>query len=220
MAKAKLPKKLVDLFVPASELPADIAKVGAYDLLRIKKYPDFDDVEWHYALAIAEKKGLDPLLDQIIFEKRPSESDFRKKEIAYIITVEAFRIIADRTGTRGSAGPAIIAFDDAGWPISATYTTENKVDGEWKNMTATVYADELETATTSKFSKDMRKTWLGKCAEVASLRLGWPQDLGRLYLREEIAAVTERQQKGQAMPPMDAVDAIPPDDVQTIQYDA
>lgn len=209
-------------FVALEDVPTDVAKLDDLTLLRIQKYSDFTDIEWYYSLAFAAKKGADPLAGQIIFLKRPDPADHRKHVISFILTVEMFRLIADRAGNRGSAGPPEIITDDKGYPIGATFTTERKVDGEWKKMTATVWADELETIASSEFSKNMRKTWLGKCAEVASLRLGWPQELGGMYLRDELQPVIEREQRARPAQSagQDGVDAPWMDEVPAVPVDA
>jgi phage recombination protein Bet len=177
---------------PAADLPQDVEKLERLDLLRVIKYPHFDDVEWRHFLQQCDMRRLNPLSGQV-YAVRRFNSERKAQEVVMVVGNEGLRLIADRTGLRGSAGPGEFTYDDNGALVSCRFVTEKKVDGEWKQMVGQAFRDEQLIMAMGDFAQDMPRTHLEKCAEAASLRRGWPQELGGLYTPEEIQQMERRQ---------------------------
>jgi len=165
-----------------------------------------DDQEFAVLMEQARLKRLNPLLGQIHFVKRWT----RDGDVwATQTSIDGFRSIADDTGLYDGQDEPEFVYED----IANTKTGEvmgkrlvsAKVKVYRKDISrpfpAIVHMEEFVQKTKNG---DVTKMWhekphvmLAKCAEAAALRRAFPQDLGDLYTKEELAATEEQQNIGQ-----------------------
>lgn len=204
----------------AAELPHDIERLTQLDILRVISYPQFSDAEWQRALSMADRRRLDPIVGQVLFLRR-FNGESKQHDVVLLLSIESLRLLADRTKTRGAAGPPEPVKEN-GQIVAMRFTTMKRADGEWVPQVGIAYLDEYRHMAMGEFAETMPKAWLGKCAEAISLRLGWPQECGDLYTPDEMAPVAERwRQREQTRPAQsfgrDGVDEPWVDDAPSIQ---
>jgi hypothetical protein len=168
-------KKTTDQFVPASELPGNIAKVKPYDLLRIKKYSDFDDVEWAYALAVAKAMGLDPLMGQVEFY-RPLSSEMKKADVVIRPTLGGMRAIAHRSGEYVGMDMPHFEYAGAGLLKSAEVTVWRRIPNvtQLYGWTGFVRYEEWAAYLDGDERDGQPHRWLGELAELMALQQAFP----------------------------------------------
>lgn len=136
-----------------------------------------------------QRRGLDPLSRQIYFVKRGDKVSFQT-------AIDGFRLIADRT--RLYAGSDDYRFDEGlneyqhiqterGKPVTATVTVYKMVQGQRVPFTATGRWDEYYPGDRGGMMwNKMPYLMLGKCVEALALRKAFPEELGGLYVKEEM----------------------------------
>lgn len=132
-------------------------------------------------LYTAKARGLDPLLKQIYFIRRKQRRGDRWVDIGTIQTgIDGFRLIANRTGKLKGIERGVNR-DEKG-KISA-----------WARVWRTDWSQPAyEEVTLDEYKGDtplwqrMPEQMLKKCAEVAALRMAFPEDLSGLYSHEEM----------------------------------
>lgn len=172
---------------------------------------DLSPIEFQHFVHMAREWGLDPLKRQIyaiVYNKDKAD----KRKVTYVTGIDGYRSIADRTGNyrpgqrsveRGERNPEM----NPQGIISATASVWKYSHGDWHEFSETVYWDEFaplkevwvydeeqnKRVPTGKFELDRSGQWarmgsvmLQKCAEAQALRRGWPDDLGSLYISEEM----------------------------------
>ncbi len=132
-------------------------------------------------LYTAKARGLNPLLKQIHFIKRRQKRGDRWVETGTVQTgIDGFRLIANRTGKlrgieRGTKR------DEAGHLYAwARVWREDWEHPAYEEVSLAEYGS--DTALWLRMPEQMLK----KCAEVAALRMAFPEDLSGLYSHEEM----------------------------------
>lgn len=164
-------------------------------------FPDLPE-EFHEPFLVqCRLKGLNPFIGQcwpkVIFENE-------KQRVVLCATIDALRLQAMRTREYVGIEPPTFQMD-GDLPASARCTVQRSINGTVRSFTAEVFRDELlplaqEYAEDSKdaFCDRMPKTWLGKCAKAAALRDAFPQELGGVYVPEELEQL-DRYNKSRTM---------------------
>lgn len=157
-----------------------------------------DDDELAVLLYNAQRRKLDPFLGHLRGIKRWNSSKGREV-MAIQTSIDAFRLIADRTGKYGG-GPAptfeVIEKNFKGNRDLACTLTVRKLCGNdkagyiWHEVTEVAYYREYMV--TKQNGKPVRM-WaekphimLAKCTEARALRRAFPEELGGLYTDDEM----------------------------------
>ena len=103
--------------------------------------------------------------------------------VSHLLSIDAYRLIAHRTGTYlGSSAPEF-KYDENGKPLSASITVRRLVSGEVGEFNGTVF-QRVNKNRDQRLDKPL--TMLEKCAEAKALRKAFPEDLSGLYIRDEM----------------------------------
>ena len=103
-----------------------------------------------------------------------------------ITSIDYARKIAMRSGLAGKSAPLYTFKDEV--LETCTITIKRNVDGYVGDYTATVYFDEYTTGKNLWISKP--KTMIAKVAEMHALRAGFPEEMAKQYIEEEMEQET------------------------------
>lgn len=173
--------------------------------------PDLEPAEFDSLVEIARATGLSLFrrqLSAIVFGK--NAKDKSKRRVAFVIGIDGYRAMADRTGTYcpSSQKPDWETckpdkLNPAGL-VSCTYYVKKFAHGQWHEYSATAHWSEFAPAeqewgpdetgqrrpTGEKKLADnwakMPRVMLSKIAESQALRRGWPDTLAGIYTEEEV----------------------------------
>lgn len=141
---------------------------------------DANDIEFEHFISVCRARRLSPELNQIYWTKirdRPT----------IIVSIDGYRLIADRTGLYAGSYAGEFSFDESGKPISCRTTVLKLVQGTPREFTA--IARMSEQYRDVKNWKDMPCTMLEKCSEAKALRKAFPEELGGTYTEEEVRGI-------------------------------
>lgn len=141
---------------------------------------DATPVEMDYAFATANRLGLDPMRKQIQFIR------FEKKgPLEPYITIGGLEAIAARSGDWAGADMPVLERDENGQLLSASVTVYRIVHGVRCGFSA--------RAVLGEFAKKSSYTWptmpthmLEKVALANALKMAFPEEIGDLYVEEEV----------------------------------
>lgn len=143
------------------------------------------DSELKLFLYRAKKMGLDPLkMNQIYFVK------YGQNPGTIVIGLDGFRSIAAKTGKHVGTKRGVIR-DDSGKCVGAWCEVYRS---DWKEPAREeVSLHEYDTG--KAMWARMKETMIKKVAEVAALRMAFPDDLGGVFADEELDTAREREAK-------------------------
>lgn len=175
------------------DLPLDRERV---ELIKRTIAEGATDDELELFIAQCKRTRLDPFARQIYAVKRYS-SEQKRKVMQTQVSIDGFRIIAERTGRyAGQIGP-LWCGTDGEWVdvwLDADPPSAAKVGALRRDFTETVWGVALfrEYAVT-KNDGDLTKMWrekpavmIAKCAESLALRKAFPHELSGLYTGDEM----------------------------------
>lgn len=166
-------------------------------ILRETRYAHFSDSQFDLLLAFCDRHGLDPWGEHVVLSSRPAGN---RNEIVPLITLQALRVIAFRTGLhRGTLGPFWCA-SDGQWkdiwvhddpPFAARVgvirdAAKEPIWGVARWDESAQYDDGPHGPVLSPFWDRMPSHMLGKTAEAHALRRAFPEQLSGLYMPSEI----------------------------------
>jgi phage recombination protein Bet len=141
---------------------------------------DANDIEFEHFVSVCRARRLSPELNQIYWTKvrdRPT----------IIVSIEGYRLIADRTGLYAGSQAGAFTYDDAGKPLSCSVTVMKIVQDLPREFTAVARMSEQYRDV--KNWRDMPCTMLEKCAEAKALRKAFPEELGGTYTDDEVRGI-------------------------------
>lgn len=154
------------------------------NVLKNQVAPGVSDIELMYFLMVAQKRGLDPFSRQIYaIKRRQKEGDRYVEKMTIQSGIDGFRAIANRT-KEYLPGSESWTYTNGGGVESATVTVRKFVKGAWHVFDATVFMSEFNGD--NHMWRKMPRAMLAKCAEARALRKGWPEQLGGIYIPEEM----------------------------------
>lgn len=130
-------------------------------------------------IGICKRTGLDPLQKQVYFIKSAGR-------VMVQISVDGFRVIAQRSGDYAGQDEPVFAEDEKG-EITKCKVTVYRWHGETRYPAGVGVAYWDEYSKPSQTWKQMPHTMISKVAECIALRKAFPNDLGGLYEPAEIA---------------------------------
>lgn len=146
--------------------------------------------EFEHFIEVARSRQLRPDAKQIYFIKIGERASI-------VLSIDAYRLIAQRTGCYMGISPVQITLNDQGKPVSATITVKRLVSGQLAEFSGTaLYAEHYRTGNEGKKTlwDTMPATMLEKCAEAKALRKAFPEELSGYYTIDEMEGA-ESQQK-------------------------
>jgi len=184
-------------------------------MIRRGPFKDCNDQEFDEAISVARSLGLDPIRREIYAFVFNAKSQTRRNMVL-VTSIMGYRKIAYRHGNYRPGPCRITIDREAINPktnprgiVSATATAFVHSHGEWHEITEEVSWESYAPIITKVWSRDVeslvdlkpedwhldpkKEAWirqpdvmLKKCAEAQALRRGWPTDLSRLYIDEEL----------------------------------
>lgn len=165
------------------------------DLLKRTIAKGATDDELSLFLATAKRTGLDPFCRQIFCVKRYSGG---AEVMSVQISIDGFRVIADRTGHYVPSREPSYTFDQKNNLVSATAYIKKLVAGSWHEVSATAFYDEYVQTTGKGNEKRPNAMWakmprlmLAKTAEALVLRKAFPAQLSGIYSPDEMNTAPE-----------------------------
>ncbi len=175
--------------------------------------PELEPVELDALVEYSKRAELDLFrkqLSAIVFGAKAK--DRSKRRVAYVVGIDGYRAMADRTGCYApSAQPPLYTYDGhAKGPanpkgiVSCTVAVKKYAQGTWHEYSATAFWDEfcvVEEEWTEgedgrrrpSGKKKAGSAWermphvmIAKVAEAQALRRGWPDTFSGLYSEDEI----------------------------------
>jgi phage recombination protein Bet len=161
------------------------------DFLRRHYAKDATQEEFEHFVEVCRSRSLRPDARQIYFMKAGGRATI-------VLSIDAYRLIAQRTGCYAGINPVQYTLDAEGKPFSATITVKKIVQGQTCDFSATALFSEY-----TKPGRDGKKSmWdsmplsmLEKCAEAKALRKAFPEELSGYYTRDEMEGADDEFQK-------------------------
>jgi phage recombination protein Bet len=157
--------------------------------------------EFEVLMEVAKVRRLNPLLRQVHFVKR---RDYQKdKDIWSVqVSVDGLRAIAERTGKYDGQDEAEYERNNEGLIIACRVRVYRK---DWSRPAIGVaywseYVQTKKDGSPTKFWADMPHVMIAKCAEAIAMRKAFPEDMGGLYVDEEMQQADNAPQLLQVNP--------------------
>jgi phage recombination protein Bet len=138
-------------------------------------------------IAIAEARGLNPILGECYFVKR-WDSEARRERWAVQAAIDSFRIKAEQTGLYAGQDEPEYEYDEHGQVTVARVKVWRK---DWTRPAVGVarwseYVQTTKEGKPTRFWSRMPHNQLAKCAEALALRKAFPAVLAKIYVSEEM----------------------------------
>ena len=153
------------------------------DLIRNTVAPSLNAEEFKLYIAIAQRRGLDPILNQIDAIKISGK-------LTFLVRIDGLRLIAARTGAYAGRDKADFEYQGKApnvIPTKCHIKIYRMVGGVRCAFTSTANFNEYKRNT--PIWKEKPEVMLAKCAEAQALRAAFPGELSGLYSHDEMGQV-------------------------------
>jgi len=169
-------------------------------VLRVLKYPDLDDTEFTYLEQYCRAKKLN-LWCKHLYTRKLYDEPSRKWKLEIIATADAMLLMAKRSGDYGGVDRPGYEYEDRkpGGPkfVSLCHRTVYRfIHGQRVPFTAEAAWEEYAPLSYGDIAERMPRNFLARCALVAALRLGFPDETGGIYSPEEMERASEKTPSG------------------------
>ena len=152
-------------------------------------------------MAIAEERGLNPLLQECYFVNR-WDSDKERKVWAVQASIDSFRIRAEASGVYDGQDEPEYEYNDKGGLVLARVKVWRK---DWSRPSVGVarlseYVQLKRDKTPTIFWVKSPHNQLAKCAEALAFRKAFPKQFSKIYTQEEAGATGESAETDGAEP--------------------
>lgn len=170
------------------------------DLLRVVRFPHLSDAEFDAVMEMCQRRRLDPW--RHVYADAMGDQRGRR-ELKVITTIDAFRLLADRTEKYDGTTLAEYLDADGNWhkevwptrlgnPVAAKIGVRRKGFSQPQYEVATwdryvQYIDTPRGPEVSEFWVKGGAQQLAKCALALAYRSAFPEEIGGLYTRDEMA---------------------------------
>jgi phage recombination protein Bet len=149
--------------------------------------PQASEQEFTMLMEVASLRRLNPLLKQIHFVPRWSKK-LSRYTWSFQVSIDGFRLIADRTGQYDGQDEAEIERDKAGIALARVRVYRKGISRPFVGVAHWAeYVQKGKDGDISDFWKRMPNVMISKCAEAIALRKAFPEDLSGFYVPEEMA---------------------------------
>lgn len=160
-------------------------------------------------IAIAEARGMNPILGECYFVKR-WDNQKGKDVWAVQAAIDSFRIKAEQTGLYAGQDEPEYEYDKDGFIVLARVRVYRK---DWPRPAVGVarwseYVQTTKKGDPTRFWQQMPHNQLAKCAEALALRKAFPAVLAKVYTPEEMAQA-DNEAPPQLAPAAPAPKALP-----------
>jgi phage recombination protein Bet len=150
------------------------------------------DDELALFVQTANRLRLDPFARQMFAVKR-WDSDARREVMSIQVSIDGFRLVAERTGRYAPGRPT--EYDERdGRLLSATAYVKKLAGGVWHEVAETAhwseYCQTTKEGKPTRMWQRMPHVMLAKCAESRALRRAFPAELAGVYTADEMAQET------------------------------
>ena len=164
------------------------------EILKNSICADLTEAELNLFISVCNRTGLNPLTRQI-YAIVTSPNDPKWRKFMTLVSIDGFRIIAERSGRYLGQTAAEWCGDDGVWKevwVSNKYPTAARIGILISGNPIPLYVT-AHWSESAKLTGKGTGTWekmpclmLAKCAEALALRKAFPQDMSGLYSPEEI----------------------------------
>lgn len=166
------------------------------------------DTEFKLFINQARTTGLNPLARQVFAVKR-WDSQARREVMSIQVSIDGFRLIAERTGKYAGQTPPQWCGDDGVWKdvwLSKEHPSAARVgvlrsdfkEPCWGVARFDGYAQRKKEGDLTMMWAKMGDVMIAKCAESLALRKAFPQELSGLYTSDEMSQATPEEKSPMA----------------------